>query len=256
MLLSDVKCDVESTTIAVAYPLDAIHEVSSHQSLPSQPLFAYLPLRSYGFRFILQGDFEIPATRQEVLRDNAWNEWLKKEMVKLLPLAYDLFKNLPNLLLSCSLDVQKHLGPLTTIETLKYFIKMIPTRNEIDPYFNSFIDRSIQGLMGIIELPIIRNDENNQMIEWVSPTQCVIVRDSFIRQIFSQELLLSHFNSYYLNEQFINECDESILIKLGCRRLDFSTILRLIRTLYTQNEQEHTTKTTSIEQSNFIYSFE
>jgi hypothetical protein len=166
-------------------------------------------------------------------------------MIKLLPLAYDLFKNLPNLLLSCSIDVQQHIGSLTIIQTLKYFIKMIPIRNEIDPYFNSFIDKSIQGLMGIIQLPIIRNDN----IEWISPTQCVIVRDSFIRQIFSQDLLLSHFNNYYLNEEFVNECDESILIKLGCRRLDFSNILRLIRTLYTQNQQEHSTKTTTIEQS-------
>jgi hypothetical protein len=128
---------------------------------------------------------------------------------------------------------------------------MIPIRNDIDPYFNSFIDRSIQGLMGIVQLPVSR-DENNKTIEWVSPTQCIIVRDSFIRQIFSQDLLLSHFNNYYLDEQFINECDESILIKLGCRRLDFSNILRLIRTLYTQNEQEHSTKTTSIEQSEFF----
>jgi hypothetical protein len=167
-------------------------------------------------------------------------------MIKLLPLAYDLFKELPNLILSCSNDVQQHIGSLTIIQTLKYFIKMIPTRNEIDPYFNSFIDKSIQGLMGIIQLPIIRNDNN---IEWISPTQCVIVRDSFIRQIFSQDLLLSHFNNYYLDEQFVNECDESILIKLGCRRLDFSNILRLIRTLYTQNQQEHSTKTTTIEQS-------
>jgi hypothetical protein len=248
MQLSDVKGDVESTTIAIAYPLDAIHESSSFATLPSQPLFAYLPLRSYGFRFILQGDFEIPATRQEVLRDNVWNEWLKKEMIKLLPLAYDLFKNLPNLLTSCSLDVQKHIGSLNIIETLKYFIKMIPTRNEIDPYFNSFIDKTIQGLMGFIQLPII-HDENNQTIQWVSPTQCVIIRDSFIRQIFTPELLLSHFKSFYLNEQFVNECDENILIKLGCRKLDFSNILKLIKTLYTQNEQEHSTKTTTIEQS-------
>ena len=246
--LNDVKGDIESTTIAIAYPLDAIHESSSYATLPSQPLFAYLPLRSYGFRFILQGDFEIPATRQEVLRDNIWNEWLKKEMIKLLPLAYELFKDLPNILTTCSIDVQKHIGSLNLIETLKYFIKMIPTRNEIDPYFNSFIDKTIQGLMGFIQLPIIQED-NNQIIQWIPPTRCIIIRDSFIKQIFTQDLLLSHFNSYYLNEQFINECEENILIKLGCKKLDFSNILKLIKTLYTQNEQEHSTKTTTIEQS-------
>ncbi|CAF1279749.1 unnamed protein product [Adineta steineri] len=245
--LNDVKGDIQSTIIAIAYPLDAIHESSSYAILPSQPLFAYLPLRSYGFRFILQGDFEIPATRQEVLRDNIWNEWLKKEMIQLLPTAYDLFKNLPKLLTTCSIDVQKHIGLLDSMETLKYFIKMLPTQNDLDPYFNSFIDKAIKGLMGCIQLPII-SEKDQDNIQWVSPTQCVFVRDSFIRQIFTSDLLLSHFNNYYLNEQFVNECDENILIKLGCRRLDFSTILKLIKTLYTQNDQEYSTKTTTIEQ--------
>ncbi|CAF1649386.1 unnamed protein product, partial [Didymodactylos carnosus] len=52
----------------------------------------------------------------------------------------------------------------------------------------------------------------------------------------------------YYYQQIVMERNETILIRLGCRRLDFSDILRLIRTLYTQNEQEHSAKTTSIEQ--------
>ena len=248
MQFSDVKCDAESTTIAIAYPLDNIHEMSSYENLPQQSLFAYLPLRQYGFRFILQGDFEVPTTRQEVLRDNGWNEWLKKEMIQLLPLAYDYFRTLPDILQSCSMDVQSHIGSINSIQTIKYFIKTIPTHNDIDPYFNSFIDSSIQGLMGFIQLPVVI-DEINQTVQWISPKQCFFVRDSFIKQIFSSDLLLSHFNSYYLSEQFVHECDHSILTDLGCRKLDFATILQLIRSLYTQNAQEHTTKTTNIEQS-------
>jgi hypothetical protein len=228
--------------------------MSSYEKLPNQPLFAYLPLRSFGFRFILQGDFEVPTTREDVLRDNAWNEWLKKEMVRLLPLVYDIFKTLPDILKSCSIDVQNHFRELNLIKAIKYFMKTIPTHNDIDPYFNSFIDKTIQGLIGVIQLPVITN-ETNQTIQWISPTQCVFVRDSFIKQIFTQDLLLSHFNNYYLNEEFVNECDQSILVKLGCQKLDFSNILRLIRSLYTQNEQEHTTKTTSIEQSSSFFYF-
>ncbi|CAF4928220.1 unnamed protein product, partial [Rotaria sp. Silwood2] len=77
--------------------------------------------------------------------------------------------------------------------------------NNIDPYFNSFIDKSIQGLMGSIQLPIVI-DEINQIIQWISPTQCVFVQDSFIKEIFTSDLLLSHFKNYYLNEQFVREC--------------------------------------------------
>ncbi|CAF4554662.1 unnamed protein product [Rotaria sp. Silwood2] len=224
MKLSEVKCDVESTTIAIAYPLNPIDQCSSHQILSTQPLFAYLPLRSYGFRFILQADFEITASRQEILRDNRWNDWLKSEMIQLFPLTYERFQHLPTLLAQCKFDFhQTPTNPLTKIQTLKYFLKLIPTRNEIDPYFNIFVDKSIQCLMGIIRLPVFCHDDDDdddeQHIDWVLPSQCVLI-----------------------------QCDEQILIKLGCHRLDFGDILKLIRTLYKQNDQVHSTKTTNIEQ--------
>ncbi|CAF1642134.1 unnamed protein product, partial [Adineta ricciae] len=245
--LRDVKGEVESTTIAVAYPLSKIQE-SSSQPPPTQPLFAYLPLRSYGFRFILQADFEIPATRQEIRRDNLWNEWLKTEMTCLLSLAYQQFKSLPDLFASSAIDAQIT-NQLTPIQTIKYFLKLIPSRNELDPYFNAFVDESIKLLTGIIELPIVRQSENNETaIDWVAPSKCVIVRDPHIRKILSQDLLISHFNSYYVHEQLILECDEQILLKLGCRQLDFSDITRLIELSYKQDEQERPKTPTSIEQ--------
>ncbi|CAF1121480.1 unnamed protein product [Rotaria sordida] len=245
--LREVKCDVHSTTIAIAYPLSGLQQ--SVQKLPlAQPLFAYLPLRSYGFRFILQADFEIPVTRQEILHDNIWNEWLKSEMIQLLPLAYTQFQSLPDLLTS-SLPQLEFGSHLTAIQVLIYFLKLIPTRNELDPYFNSFVDKSMKLLMGIIKLPVSREDENGQIhIEWVQTSQCVLVKDPFIRKILPQELLLSHFNMYYVPEQLASECNERTLIKLGCAPLQFSSIIRLIKELYKQHEQEHSTKTSSIEQ--------
>jgi len=211
-----------------------------------------LPLRPYGFRFILQADFEIPATRQEIRRDNLWNEWLKSEMTCLLSLAYLQFQRLPDLLASSSIDTQINTH-LTPIQTIKYFLKLIPSRNELDQYFNTFVNESIQLLMGIVKLPVSRQTEKEEtVIDWVLPSQCVIVRDPFIRTILSQDLLLSHFNCYYIHEQLALECDEQILLKLGCRQLDFTDIARLIEVSYKQDEQEHPKTTSAIEQSKFL----
>jgi len=243
--LREVKCEVHSTTIAIAYPLSGLQK-SAQQLPPAQPLFAYLPLRSYGFRFILQADFEIPVTRQEILHDNIWNEWLKSEMVQLLPSAYEQFQSLPDFLTSSlpQLEINSH---VTAIQVLIYFLKLIPTHNELDRYFNTFVNNSMKLLMGIIKLPVSREDEHGQMhIEWVPTSQCVLVKDSFIRKILPQELLLSHFNKYYVPEELASECNERTLIKLGCAPLQFSSIIRLIKDLY---KQEHSTKTSSIEQS-------
>jgi hypothetical protein len=249
--MREAKCDVHSTTIAIAYPLSGLQKLVQ-QLPPAQPLFAYLPLRSYGFRFILQADFEIPVTRQEILHDNIWNEWLKSQMIQLLPLAYTQFQNLPDLLASLlpQLEIGSH---LTAIQVLIYFLKLLPTRNELDPYFNAFVNKSMKLLMGIIKLPVSREDENGQTyVEWVQTSQCVLVKDPFIRKILPQELLLSHINMYYVPEQLASECNEQTLIKLGCAPLQFSSIIRLIKDLYKQHEQEHSTKTSSIEQSKSI----
>jgi hypothetical protein len=253
MKLRDVKGEVNSTTIAIAYPLTGIQE-SSNQLPPIQPLFAYLPLRPYGFRFILQADFEIPATRQEIRRDNLWNEWLKSEMTRLLSRAYHQFQRLPDLLASSSINTQINTH-LTPIQIIKYFLKLIPSRNELDPYFNAFIDKSIETLMGDIKLPVTRQNENNEtIIDWISPSRCMIVRDPLIRKILSQDLLLSHFNCYYVHEQLALECDEQILVKLGCRQLEFTDITQLIESSYKQDEQQHPKTTSSIEQGKFDYS--
>ena len=173
-----MKCDVHSTIIAIAYPLDNLLRLSN-QFPSAQPLFAYLPLRSYGFRFILQADFEIPVTRQEILHDNAWNEWLRTEMVQLLPQVYSHFQNLLELLRS-SLPQLELVNQLTSIEILIFFIKFIPTRNELDRYFNIFVDKSMKILMGIIEFPVTVEDEyGDKQIEWIQTSQCFLVKDSF-----------------------------------------------------------------------------
>ena len=54
--LSQVRVDVESTELALAFQLKRDDAGSDITALPQkQPVFAYLPLRSFGFRFIIQG---------------------------------------------------------------------------------------------------------------------------------------------------------------------------------------------------------
>ena len=55
----------------------------SFQQLQAQQVFAFLPLRSYGFRFVVQGDFDLPSSREDVNVDSAWNQWLREEIPSL-----------------------------------------------------------------------------------------------------------------------------------------------------------------------------
>lgn len=65
--------------------------ILSPQNLPQQNVFAYLPLRSYGFRFIIQGDFEVPSSREDVDSDKSWNQWLREEIPQLFIDALSVF---------------------------------------------------------------------------------------------------------------------------------------------------------------------
>ncbi|CAF1004149.1 unnamed protein product, partial [Didymodactylos carnosus] len=86
---------------------------------PSQPLFAYLPLQ---------------------------------KMIDLLPKAYEDFIKLPSRLKDANLKIRRIPNE---IEVLKYFLKLIPIKNEIDPYFNTFIKHTTEILMGQVKLPVI-----------------------------------------------------------------------------------------------------
>ena len=57
LFLLQIKEDVESTELALAFQLDSSNTESDIVWQPQkQPVFAYLPLRSFGFRFIIQGE--------------------------------------------------------------------------------------------------------------------------------------------------------------------------------------------------------
>lgn len=208
------------------------------KTLTAQPIFAYLPLRSYGFRFILQADFEIPASRQDFRRDNLWNEWLKTRLPRLFHYAYEEFRCLHETLPSLELDGSHNLC-LNQIQIMKYFLKFLPNHYEIETYFQSVVTKTLQTLSGQISLPATQVLNGKKQIVWVSPSECIINKDQFIRKILSEELLYKYRNCYYLHEDIIATCDEKLLLDLGCHSLEISDILDLVESLFSSSDQEY-----------------
>lgn len=75
----------EHTDISLAFPEDS-REVNF-------PVFAYLPLASYGLPFIVQADFIIPSSREAVDCDNEWNQWLISELPPLFVECISILRN-------------------------------------------------------------------------------------------------------------------------------------------------------------------
>ncbi|XP_048467027.1 protein NO VEIN-like [Rhincodon typus] len=95
-----IKDNVELTELALAFKLNMEKRKLAVRCLPEkQPVFAFLPLRSFGFRFIIQGDFDIPSSREDIDRDSPWNQWLRSEIPQLFLKAMETFNSTGNPLL-------------------------------------------------------------------------------------------------------------------------------------------------------------
>ena len=80
------RLGIEHTEVALAFPLDS--EVSP---LPPLEVCAFLPLRTYGLRFLLQADFVVPSSRESVDASSEWNQWLRSEVPALFLRAAEEF---------------------------------------------------------------------------------------------------------------------------------------------------------------------
>lgn len=77
-----------STELALAFSLD------NPQQPCQQPVYSFLPMRTYGLRFVLQADWQMPSSREAVDADSAWNQALRDEVPAMLLAAMDAFINL------------------------------------------------------------------------------------------------------------------------------------------------------------------
>lgn len=66
---------VEETEVCAAVMLSE----GTHSS-QQQPVFAFLPVASYGLRFILQADFVLPSSRESINVNDEWNQRLREEV--------------------------------------------------------------------------------------------------------------------------------------------------------------------------------
>ncbi|KAF8267008.1 hypothetical protein EI94DRAFT_1731509 [Lactarius quietus] len=84
---------VEQSEIMLAFPVTEAKE----PVIEMQEVHAFLPLRCYGFNFIVQADFITSASREDVLADREWNRALRGSVIDAFLIAVERFKDYPTL---------------------------------------------------------------------------------------------------------------------------------------------------------------
>ncbi|CAG2243868.1 unnamed protein product [Mytilus edulis] len=201
--------EVESTEISLAFPLSD-QCVLSKVMPPKQPVFAFLPLRSYGFRFIIQADFDVPSSREDVDCDSAWNQWIRNEIHKLFLEALDVFKNHKE---------------FTGMKALINFLQFVPVEGEILDFFRPVSTQILKQLRAKPCLPT--QPYNGGEVLWKLPTQVVTVKDSLVHEVVTPEFLQKHLDLFYLHREVADMLNPTLIQCLGIESLTVNHLIQI-----------------------------
>ena len=162
---------IERSKVVLAFPIDeagaAKPDLTSH-------VFAFLPVRKMGFKFAIQADFILSASREEISVDKRWNQGLRGGIATVFLHAVELFKKTDALAFS--------------------YLQYLPAENDIpDPFFHSVRQNIIDQLSKAACLPSASGD-------WKKPSELRIAGNSF-RTLFPSEVAIELFGFDYIDQR-------------------------------------------------------
>lgn len=189
--------DVKETELILAFPLK---EDGSADANEEQKVFAYLPTREYGFKFIIQSDFLVPASREDIHKDKLWNNFLRDNIASVFLKAVGQFKQDENL------------------KTTYY--NFIPLANEVTDEFFSPVVRQIY--INMRENECILTESGN----WLKPIR-VLRADKDIRDLIPNEDLNKLFNKEYISHDI--KTNKLILDALEVPEFEFDHLVQCLQ---------------------------
>ncbi|RWW07927.1 hypothetical protein GW17_00028668 [Ensete ventricosum] len=208
---SVIRQGAQTTEIAMAFTLQESERGEYRPLLSQQPAFAFLPLRNYGLKFILQGDFILPSSREEVDGDSAWNQWLLSEFPALFVSAEQSF---------CSLPCYKE-NPGKAVTA---FMSFVPLAGEVHGFF-SHLPHMIISKLRMSNCLLL----DGPTLVWVLPCRTLRGWDEQFRLLVSDRSLQKHLGLGYLNKDVI--LSDTLAKALGVQNYGPKVLIDLISSL-------------------------
>lgn len=204
---------IKSTDLCLAFPLYN-HD---YEILPKLDVYAYLPLRSFNFKFIIQADFQVPASRQDLMHNSEWNEWLVEEIPQLFVDSINLF-------------IQNYKST-NIVNGIKYFLKFIPNTNEISGFFHHIPSTIFALLRNQSFIPIL------EIQSLKKPIECVILSTDDTDGLLTTTLIKEYLQKYYVNPSLFenNKNLIKLLLNMGVRQLSVLDVISIMEVLYSQS---------------------
>ncbi|QWD96258.1 DUF3883 domain-containing protein [Polynucleobacter sp. MG-6-Vaara-E2] len=192
------RVEISSSEIVLAFSLK---ENGEAKVTNDENVFAYLPIRNFGFKFIIQADFILSASRQDINTSSAWNTYLKDQIA-------DIF----------STEV---LARFKASEPLTYsYLSFLSDFDRIvDPFFKDLPMAILEKLSNVESLPV-------QGGGWKKPRDIRIAPPEF-QNLFPPQIAEKLFNFYYLDKRCKKEFE--MLKILGVKSLTDEDLVDIFR---------------------------
>ena len=163
------RVDITESELVLGFLLNRDGTVNTAQE---QNAFAYLPIRAYGFRFIIQADFLVLSNREDIQKDRPWNKTIAQ--------------SIPEAFITKALQEFKQDASLATT-----YYDIIPLPGEItDEFFAPAANNIVQRLKGTESVL-------TESGGWAKPED-VYYPDEDIRRIVTNDDLKKAFNKEYV----------------------------------------------------------
>lgn len=202
---------VQTTEISIAFTLQESKDGDYVPVLEQQPVFAFLPLRTYGLKFILQGDFVLPSSREEVDGDSPWNQWLLSKFPGLFVGVERSFCALP-----C---FKENLG-----KAVSAFMSFVPLVGEVHGFFSS-LPRMIISNLRMSNCLLLEGGNDR----WVPPCKVLGGWNEQARILLPDDLLGEHLGLGFLDRNI--KMSDSLTRALGVQEFGPTILLQFISSL-------------------------
>ncbi|KAL9227092.1 hypothetical protein vseg_002828 [Gypsophila vaccaria] len=199
------------TEISIALMLKEMENGVYEPVLQQQPVFAFLPVRTYGLKFILQADFVLPSSREEVDGDSPWNRWILSEFPSFF---VDAEKSL------CSLPCfQKNPAKAVSV-----YMSYVPLVGEVQGFFSELPSMIISKLT---QANCLLEDGCND--KWVPPCKVLRGWNEQAQSLLPANLLYEHLGLLFLHRDI--DLPDTLATALGIQKYGPETLTQFMVSL-------------------------
>lgn len=191
----DKRPDALDSEMILAFPVD---EAGKALAVPDCATFAFLPIRTFGFRFCVQADFLLSSSREDIQTARPWNAALRDAIAPAFAASLEQFRSRPAL--------------------ARTFLRFLPQEQELTHSFFAPVVQQIVTALAQTECILCATGQ------WRRPADVMTAPVQFQRLVPAEQAWELFGKDYPAHDL---DVDPDTLKELGCAPLYFADIVSL-----------------------------